>query len=121
MSPAEPRRLVIAALVLLALPVTWSGTARVLAAGAAPEPLLERPISGECVRDPAWMRGHHMELLLATRDEVVREGHRGDVTWAGCAACHPDRGRFCDRCHEEVNLAPDCFTCHAWPAPGGTP
>jgi hypothetical protein len=81
---------------------------------AAPKPFLEVPDTPfrRCVRDPAWMRQNHRVLLRELRDGTVREGIRNKVTLSGCSQCHKDKARFCDKCHNAVNLHPDCFNCH---------
>ena len=61
------------------------------------------------------MRFRHMDLLKRVRDEVVREGKEGAVELDGCSECHTSRERFCNRCHDKVNLNPDCFRCHHYP------
>ena len=83
------------------------------------EPFLERPDEKykECVRDTEFMRLHHWELLRAVREEVVRYGHRGDIGISKCRECHVSREGFCNRCHNSVNLYPDCFGCHYYPEP----
>ena len=37
------------------------------------------------------------------------------ITFHECTKCHTSRVRFCNRCHEAVNLYPDCFGCHYYP------
>jgi hypothetical protein len=50
----------------------------------------------------------------------VREGRTEQVTGAqpqgitSCRSCHAHRELFCDRCHVEVSVAPDCFGCHTY-------
>lgn len=77
-------------------------------------PFLEPPgpEHTECVRPVEYMRYHHMDFLKEIRDEVLREGIRQDIGIESCRDCHPDRATFCNRCHESVNLTPDCFGCH---------
>jgi len=100
---------------------------------AGPRPFLEIPDGKTCVKDAAYMRSHHMDLLKEARDEVVREGKEGRVEFdgrqleegevvsdgrhdpRGCRHCHKSRERFCNRCHDKVNLNPDCFRCHHYP------
>ena len=81
------------------------------------EPFLEKPDPKykECVRDTLYMRLHHMELLKEIRVQVVREGKRSEIGLANCRGCHTNRGRFCNQCHNAVNLYPDCFGCHNYP------
>jgi len=63
-----------------------------------------------------YMPYHHWTLLREVRNEVVRDGVRGEISLDRCRGCHPGRERFCNRCHEAVSLAPDCFGCHYYPA-----
>ncbi len=81
------------------------------------EPFLEKPDPKykECVRDTQYMRLHHMDLLKEIRVQVVREGKREKITLESCRECHTNRGRFCNQCHNAVNLYPDCFGCHNYP------
>jgi len=101
--------------VIILSPVGYYTVARALPNG--PEPFLERPDPEyrECVRDTEYMRYHHMDLLTEIRNEVVREGKRQDIGLDGCRECHKNRARFCDECHNTVNLHPDCFGCHYYP------
>ena len=80
-----------------------------------PRPFLEMPDKEACVKDASYMRYRHMDLLKRVRDEVVREGKKGEVELDGCSECHTSRERFCNRCHDRVNLNPDCFRCHHYP------
>jgi len=77
--------------------------------GQSPEPFLEKPKGEKCILKETKF---HMILLKKTRDEVVREGKRGQIGFRDCMRCHTNRERFCDRCHNKVNLKPDCFNCH---------
>lgn len=74
------------------------------------------PSHKECVRETSYMRLHHWELLRQIREEVVRYGVRGEVNLASCRECHTYRDDFCNRCHDAVNLTPDCFGCHYYPS-----
>ncbi len=71
-----------------------------------------------CVRDVTYMRYRHMDLLKQTREEVIRDGIRGEITLSGCRNCHTSRERFCNQCHEAAGLNLDCFGCHYYPEPG---
>jgi len=66
----------------------------------------------ETTRD---MRLRHWELLNAVREEVVRDGKRGENGLSGCRKCHPFRKPFCYRCHEAASVKPDCWDCHYYP------
>jgi hypothetical protein len=83
---------------------------------AAPKPFLQAASapSGRCVRDAAWMRGNHRVFLRELRDKTVRDGIRNEVTLSSCSQCHKDKAQFCDKCHNAVNLRPDCFDCHSY-------
>lgn len=111
---------VAAAVVIILLPLGYSIVSNLFASAArGPQPFLERPDEKykECVRDTEFMRLHHWELLRAVREEVVRYGKRGEIGISKCRECHVSRERFCDRCHNSVNLKPDCFGCHYFPEP----
>lgn len=108
------------AVVIILFPFGYSVVQSVFSQGAS---LPESPAGeGYCLDDVprAYMRYHHMDLLKDLRDEVVRYGHgevefhaeRRKIEFNGCWDCHPSRKEFCNRCHEPVNLYPDCFRCH---------
>jgi [DsrC]-trisulfide reductase subunit J len=95
-----------------------------LATGAkATEPEIAKPTSAtECVLDTATMRRDHMKLLLSWRDDVVRSNQREFVTADGrrfeksltgtCLRCHTDQKQSCDRCHNYLDVHPNCWDCH---------
>ncbi len=86
--------------------------------GEPAKAFLERPDAkyDSCVsKGTEYMRLHHWELLREIREEVVRYGRVGNVGLNGCRECHTSRERFCDKCHNAVNLKPDCFGCHYYP------
>ena len=70
------------------------------------------------------MRTSHGDLLLAWRDRVVRSGERVFTAPDGrvrelslvrtCLGCH-QKAEFCDRCHQYVAVAPECWSCHVDP------
>jgi hypothetical protein len=103
--------------VILLLPIGYSLVSGVFAGAPDPGPFLERPDAKyeNCVRDTEYMRFHHWELLKELRDQTVRLRKRMDVTVADCRKCHMNRERFCNRCHDTVNLKPDCWGCHYYP------
>ncbi len=106
---------VIFVLIILA-PFGYSLVRPVLTQGsAADEVFLELPDEGECVRETGYMRFRHMDLLKQTRENIIREGVRGDITLSGCRECHTYREQFCNRCHNAVTLKLDCFGCHYYP------
>ncbi|RME28997.1 MAG: hypothetical protein D6806_01965 [Deltaproteobacteria bacterium] len=114
-----------------------------LAAGKAGALELEKPAGRKlCIEDTGYMKSRHMELLDQWRDLVVRGGDgvyvpllkhpcggdsdcpggacvqgncRYDMSLTGtCLACHR-RSRFCNRCHEHLNVRPYCWDCHLSP------
>lgn len=119
--PRNNNRFLLIALpiVILLLPLGYSLVASLFAQGAraGSEVFLERPDPRHeaCVRETAYMRYHHWELLRGIREEVVRYGIRGDVGLKTCKDCHTSRENFCNRCHDAVSLYPDCFDCHYYP------
>ncbi len=92
---------------------------------AAPIPQPELPKQGKCVESKAFMRAAHMQLLLDWRDQALREGNRwyvnkrGEKVWISlqnsCMKCHPNKDKFCDRCHTYVSVKPYCWDCHYTP------
>jgi len=115
----DDKRVVIAVSVIVAfvaIPFLFSLIGFVAARNA--RPFLEYPDEKyeNCVRETEYMRFHHWELLAQIREDFVRHGKRGDITLSGCRECHPNRERFCNECHNAVNLTPDCFGCHYYPA-----
>jgi hypothetical protein len=99
---------------IILLPLALSLVLGVCAQG--PKPFLEIDKKHDkCVRDTKYMRFRHMHLLKEVRDDVVREGKNSDIELDNCKKCHPRRERFCNRCHDAVNLNPDCFVCHHYP------
>ena len=130
------RRLaVVIPVVIIVLPFVYSvGAWAVSLAAPSDEPFLEMPDAQfeECVRDTEYMRFSHMTLLLQARNEI-RSGDRGDIglsqlkpeaavtrvsggdeSRSYCSDCHTSRERFCNQCHNSVNLYLDCFSCHEY-------
>jgi hypothetical protein len=90
-------------------------------AGSVPD--LERPAEAkQCVEETRYMRLHHMDLLAAWKEKVVREGRRQYAGKDGkaytmsltgtCMQCHASKARFCDRCHDYGGVRPQCWECH---------
>lgn len=129
------RALIAGGLALAVAVVTWPAW-RALASPPAPPPVLARPSgAARCVAPVAYMRASHMRLLVEWRDRVVRDGVRTytdaegrlvEMSLSGTCigACHTDKAKFCDRCHDYAAVTPTCFNCHvvpeAGPAAGGT-
>jgi hypothetical protein len=79
----------------------------------------------QCVEPTPYMRSSHMKLLETWRDEVVRQGNRIYKSTSGkeyvmslestCMKCHTSKAQFCDRCHNYLNVSPNCWDCHIAP------
>ncbi len=84
---------------------------------SVPAPWLE-PARAQtaCILPREQMRYQHMSYLKALRDRVVREGIRSAQSQgiSSCQGCHAHREQFCDRCHEQAGVTPDCFGCHVF-------
>jgi len=93
-------------------------------AAPVPEPVLSAKAKAAkvCVRDTAFMKTEHMQLLDVWRDTVVRSGQRIYVNAEGrnynmslsntCLDCHDNKAEFCDRCHAYASVRPYCWDCH---------
>jgi hypothetical protein len=78
-----------------------------------------------CIEDTEFMRTDHMKLLVAWRDQAVRQGNRRyaakngkvyEISLTGtCLQCHSNKEEFCDRCHNYVGAKPTCWSCHIIP------
>jgi len=81
--------------------------------------------TGKCVRDTAFMRRNHMELLKHKRDITMHKGVRTkDSSLQNCINCHVTKDEagtaikvsnpkhFCASCHKYVAVKLDCFECH---------
>lgn len=105
---------IVMALIIVA-PIAYSALSPVFT--QSPKPFLERPdVEFEaCIRETEYMRLHHMDYLKEVREEYVRHGIRDEKGITSCKGCHTSRERFCNRCHETVDLNIDCFGCHYYP------
>ena len=105
---------------MVVLPVSARAIPRLPRPRKLPLPAGER----QCVAPVAYMRTSHGDLLLEWRDRVVRAGERVFTAPDGrvrelslvrtCLACH-QKAEFCDRCHQYVAVAPECWSCHVDP------
>ncbi len=96
-------------------------------AAKAPQPELTAKAkeAKKCVADTAYMRSSHMHLLDDWRQTVVRDGDRYMKTADGkvyykslqvtCLECHSNKSKFCDQCHNYVDMNPYCWDCHLEP------
>jgi hypothetical protein len=83
------------------------------------------PGSDKCVMPVEYMRTSHMNLLKEWRETVVRTGDRNFISPDGCAFkrsltntclnCHSNKSTFCDRCHSNLGVQPNCWECHVTP------
>lgn len=98
---------------------------------AAPQ-LVTGTTEKQCVEKTEFMKTSHMQLLDEWRDAVVRDGKRLYVSKLNgkqydmslqntCTKCHSKKDQFCDRCHNYVNVAPNCWNCHIDPVQGINP
>ena len=106
---------IIIALVGLAGPV-WVVSVR---ASSSASPL--KAASGRCIESAEVMRRVHPQLLAQWREQAVRGGsrmhHSSDGSWhrtglRSCISCHGSADRFCDKCHSQVGVSINCWTCH---------
>ena len=114
--------LILVSLVLVTLPFWYQAlTGQV---GAAPK--LELPAGKDrCIESTPYMRSHHVDLLNTWKETVVRQGERVYMAGDGkeytmsltntCIECHKDKAKFCDRCHNYVQVSPTCWSCHNVP------
>ncbi len=78
----------------------------------------------KCIESTEYMRAHHMRLLAAWRDSVVREDDRIYIARDGseyikcmqqtCLHCHSNKTEFCDACHNYVGAELNCWDCHTY-------
>jgi len=124
------RGIIIAWIVIFLILVTfpfWYGRGKVV---ARPDldldtPAIQQLTDKRCVEDTAFMRDNHMKLLASWRDSVVRKdirvyraknGKVFEMSLTGnCLACHENKSRFCDRCHDYAGVKPTCWNCHINP------
>jgi len=96
-------------------------------AAKAPDPELT-PKAKEakvCVKSKAYMTANHFSLLDVWRHTVVRDGERyfkaedGKIYYKSlqvtCMDCHSNKSKFCDQCHDYLNIDPYCWDCHIEP------
>lgn len=109
-------------LVVISFPIWYN-----LAMGRATyRPEIVKPADQtSCLRDAAWMRRYHMDMLNSWRDEYVRDNNKMYRAPDGkeyvkslsntCLSCHKDKTQFCDRCHNYAGVDPYCWDCHVLP------
>ncbi len=107
--------------VILAIFPFWYNRGK---AAPIPEPILtdKARAAKSCVRDKAFMKTEHMQLLDLWRHSVVRNAQRTYVNEKGqkfdmslsntCLDCHSNKADFCDKCHNYASVVPYCWDCH---------
>jgi len=116
--------MVVTGLVIFVVLVTFPFWYNLGKAAPAPEVVLTEKAKAakECVRDTAFMKAEHMQLLDVWRDTVVRDAKRAYVNPEGktymmslsntCLDCHENKADFCDKCHNYASVRPYCWDCH---------
>lgn len=76
----------------------------------------------KCIEDTEYMRVNHMKLLADWKINVVREEKRVYAAEDGkeylmcieetCLDCHSNKEEFCDVCHQNAGVEPNCWSCH---------
>ena len=76
----------------------------------------------ECIKERKIMRKEHGNLLMHTRDKIVRDIKKADrkTGLSSCINCHRSKKMFCSECHnymgvQAVNTKTGCFSCHFYP------
>lgn len=92
-------------------------------AGKVPMPNVSDRKGDKCIRDEAYMRRHHMDMLKHKRDLTMRKGIRTkEDSLQNCISCHANqktnsvigsKDNFCQSCHSYVGVKLDCFECHS--------
>ncbi len=91
---------------------------------ALPKPELPKE-EKKCIEDTDYMKAYHMKFLDEWRKTKVREGKVNYINNEGkiykmslqrtCMKCHDNKEKFCDRCHKNLVVQPDCWKCHLAP------
>jgi hypothetical protein len=99
-----------------------------------PEPKIDTPeiqkmAEKKCIESKSYMQTEHMVMLNDWRDSVVRDGNRIYIASGGkeyamslqntCMKCHSNKKKFCDECHNYVEVTPYCWDCHIEPKEEG--
>jgi hypothetical protein len=100
-------------------------------AAPAPDPKIDTPViqamtEKKCIEPKATMKTTHMKILDEWRNDVVRGDYTRQMTTAdgrvfekslqnGCMKCHSNKTKFCDQCHNYMEVKPFCWDCHIAP------
>lgn len=109
------RQLIVAALGLMSTPLLISAITFARRGPARVQWLEPAQPGPPCILPKVAMLVAHAGQLKRLRDQVVRDGKRAGAAGQGltaCRGCHVHREAFCDRCHEQAGVRPDCFGCH---------
>ena len=122
MKTLDNKTVVAVSVLIILFPLGYSVVSSVFSQSTqGSRPFLEKPDEkhgNECVLETEYgldARFHHMDLLKQLRDDAVRDGKRGGIGFNKCRECHTSRERFCNQCHNAVNLHLDCYRCHYYP------
>jgi hypothetical protein len=104
------------------------------AAPIPPDPKIDTPeiqkmAEKKCIESKSYMQTEHMVMLNNWRGLVVRDGDRIYIASDGkeyamslqntCMKCHSNKKKFCDECHNYVEVTPYCWDCHIEPKEEG--
>ncbi len=89
-------------------------------------PVIQAMKDKRCLEPKAAMITTHMKILDQWRIEVVRGDSVRQMTTAdgrvfekslqnGCLKCHSNKTKFCDQCHNYLQVKPFCWDCHIAP------
>src|SRR4030042_163901 len=100
-------------------------------AAPKPDPKIDTPViqalqNKQCIEPKAAMKTTHMKILDEWRNDVVRGDYSGPMPTAdarvfekslqnGCMKCHSNKTKFCDQCHNYMEVKPVCWDCHIAP------
>jgi len=100
-------------------------------AAPKPDPKIDTPViqalpEKKCIEPKEVMKTAHMKILDQWRMEVVRGDFSRQMTTAdgrvfekslqkGCMNCHSNKAKFCDQCHNYMEVKPFCWDCHNAP------
>lgn len=106
----------------VALPAAADDEGRAMS-GRVPVPHKTDAKGDKCVKDEAYMRRNHMDMLKHHRDETMRKGIRTtQYSLKNCIECHASKQNnsvvgsdknSCQGCHSYMAVKTDCFECHS--------
>jgi len=116
--------------IIVTLPFTMSiGKTYIQPKPSIDTPEIQKMEKKQCIEPKQYMREMHIKILYSWKDYATREGKRLYVASDGkqydvslqktCMKCHSNKEKFCDECHNYVNVKPYCWDCHIEPKVGG--